>query len=81
MVSWWCKIGFHKWGRASYVHYHRSNILDWKQSCIICGKKITWVQPKGLNEKFYPIYWSKRLGWVFWIGLIAIVYLIYKSYV
>ncbi len=79
MTSWLCKIGFHKWGRAVYTHYNKSNVLDWRQDCKRCGKRITWVQPKGLNEKFHPIYWSKRIGWGFWIILIIIIYLVYNT--
>ena len=76
-----CKIGIHKWGRAVFTDYSiRSNILDWRQKCIHCGKRITWVQPKGLNEKFYPISWAKRKSWLFWVILLLMVYLIYRHF-
>ena len=74
-----CKIGIHKWGRATFVdHSIHSNILDWRQKCERCGKRITWVQPKGLDKKFYPISWAKRRSWLFWIILLIIGYLIYR---
>lgn len=80
MASWLCKIGIHKWGRANFMHHFSSNVLDWKQDCKLCGKRITWVQPKGLNEKFHPIYWSKRIGWIFWVMLIIVAYMVYMYY-
>ncbi len=76
-----CKIGIHKWGKATFVdHGFHSNVLDWRQECVRCGKRITWVQPKGLNEKFYPVSWAKRRSWLFWVILLLIGYLIYRYF-
>jgi len=81
MKQFLCIIGFHKWGRASFIdHSVHSSILDWKQKCDICGKKITWVQPKGLNENFYPISLAVRTGWLYWLILILLGYLAYKYF-
>jgi len=79
-MSWLCKIGIHHWGKAHYMYHFSSNVYDWRQVCKLCGKTITWVQPKGLNEKFYPIYWAKRIGWIFWVMLIIVAYMIYMYY-
>jgi hypothetical protein len=57
-----------------------SNVEDWKQRCVNCGKMVTWVQPKGLNERFYPIYWTKRRSWLFWLVLIIIGYSVYRYF-
>ena len=77
-----CKIGLHKWGRAHFIdHSIHSNILDWQQKCVRCEKRITWVQPKGISKKYYPIYWYKRTNWLFWlILLIIIIYLLNRHY-
>lgn len=73
-----CKLGLHKWGKATFVdHSFHSSVLDYKQRCLRCGKKITWVQPKGINQRFYPISWSKRNKWILWILLFILAYLIY----
>jgi hypothetical protein len=74
-----CLLGLHEWGRASFVDsgFHTS-VLDWKQKCDRCGKKITWVQPKGVNENFYPVSWAKKTSWLLWVILIIIGFLIYK---
>lgn len=66
-----CKIGVHKWNRATFLDCgSNSNVLNWKQSCDRCHKTITWVQPKGLNEKFYPLHHYKRSAKIFWFLVI-----------
>ncbi|MFT4343218.1 MAG: hypothetical protein ACMXYE_00555 [Candidatus Woesearchaeota archaeon] len=72
-----CKLGFHRWGRATFVdHGMHSSVRDWKQQCTACGKEISWVQPKGSNEKFYPVSFVKRNGSVLILGLGILVFLI-----
>ena len=75
-----CKLGIHRWGRATFIDMSiHSNVLDWKQSCVRCGKRITWVQPKGIQTEYHPKGWAKRRSPIFWIVVISIiVYLILK---
>ena len=81
MKPFLCKIGLHKWGRAVLTdHSIHSNVIDWRQRCVRCGKTITWIQPKGLNEKFYPVSWAKRRSWLFWTILLVIGYLVYRYF-
>ena len=45
--SFFCKIGFHKWGRSSFIdHGYESNIKDYKKRCEKCGKIKKWVKSK-----------------------------------
>lgn len=41
-----CKIGIHKYGKATFISGALSNVRDWKKSCEKCGKVKTWVQAK-----------------------------------
>jgi len=69
-----CTLGFHRWGRATYIDWGvGSNALDWKQKCSRCRKMIKWVQPKGVDMRFYPAYLAKRVNWWFWMGLVIFV--------
>lgn len=79
--SFLCKIGIHKWGRAYFIdHSIHSSILDWQQKCKRCGKRINWVQPKGINARYYPVYWFKRTNWLFWLIILAIIFWILKRF-
>jgi hypothetical protein len=76
-----CKIGFHKWGKAYFSDWGvYSNTRDYKQKCIRCSKLITWVQPKGINKRYYPIYWTKRTNWILVVALLIIGFLFYKYF-
>lgn len=69
-----CKLGIHKWDRATFLDSGiQSNVRDYKQKCKRCDKRITWVQPKGTNVKFYPQAWAKRRSWLFWLIIIIII--------
>ncbi|MBR9690754.1 hypothetical protein GOV08_03660 [Candidatus Woesearchaeota archaeon] len=51
--NFWCKIGFHKWGKSFYSDYGAtSNVLNYKKKCDRCGKVKTWVQAKGVVGKY-----------------------------
>jgi len=75
-----CRLGFHRWGRAVYETHALSNVLDYRQRCNRCGKTITWVQPKGLNIRFYPVYWGKRISWIVWLVIIiGVIYYLFQK--
>ena len=40
-----CKIGIHKWDRATFLSQTGSQVKDYKQRCLRCGKIKTWVKP------------------------------------
>ena len=45
--SFLCKIGFHKWTKPRHIsHGFRSRVLDVEKTCVLCGKKKTWVKGK-----------------------------------
>lgn len=48
--DFWCWIGLHKWGRATYHDLFSSNVRDWKKYCLKCKKVKTWVEPKKVEE-------------------------------
>ena len=39
-----CMLGFHKWGRATFLSETGSNVRDYKKKCERCGKVKTWVE-------------------------------------
>lgn len=78
-----CKLGFHKWDRPVFVSQLSSNILDYKMMCRRCRKTVRWVQPKGMNVRYYPTYLVERINWVFWaivIVLLLVAYLFMSFY-
>lgn len=44
--SFLCKIGLHKWGKATYISFSSSNVRDYKKRCQRCGKQKSWVGVK-----------------------------------
>ncbi len=79
-----CKLGLHDYGKAHYTeHGMYSNVRDFKQKCGRCGKIIRWTQPKGVDYRYYPKYWSKREYWKYlsWILIIlSILFLLRNNY-
>lgn len=74
MRDWWCRHGFHKWGESHFIDPGvGSNVRDHKQRCVKCGARRGWVQPKGLDEKYYPVSYSSNWKVLFWVIILAIV--------
>ena len=85
MKSIFCKLRIHNWGNATFFDsgFH-SSVRDYKQDCIRCHKRITWVQPKKLDVRFYPTSWFKKQSYFVWIIILfvtvyALILYIFKS--
>ncbi|RJQ16880.1 hypothetical protein C4573_02350 [Candidatus Woesearchaeota archaeon] len=73
-----CSIGIHAWNKPVFLDSGiHSSVRDYRQVCKKCGKRVTWVQPKNLDVRFYPKYWGHRLNWLsILLILLAIVIII-----
>ncbi|MEG3055407.1 MAG: hypothetical protein RQM90_04505 [Methanoculleus sp.] len=41
-----CRIGIHRWGRKRGYNEYSSNVIEWEQRCVRCGKKRRWIEAK-----------------------------------
>ena len=37
-----CRLGMHKWGKVNSQHQFGSNVIDYQQKCLRCGKVKRW---------------------------------------
>ena len=50
-----CKLRLHKYGKKTVLNHFSSNIIDYTQYCLICGKKKSWNKPKPVDsDEFNP---------------------------
>jgi hypothetical protein len=66
-----CKLGFHKWEKPTFTTNFSSNVVEWKMICSRCRNSTRWIQPKGVNVKYYPNYWLHKLNW--WFVLLVVI--------
>ncbi|MFW5638085.1 MAG: hypothetical protein ACOCG4_02350 [Methanoculleus sp.] len=41
-----CRIGIHRWGRKRGYNEYSSNVIEWEQQCVRCGKRRRWIEAK-----------------------------------
>ncbi|MBN2367611.1 hypothetical protein JXC34_01225 [Candidatus Woesearchaeota archaeon] len=68
-----CLLGLHNYSKPHYTDHFSSNVLDYRQKCGRCGHIITWTQPKGIDYKYYPVYWGKRKVGVYIVLVILVL--------
>ena len=44
--KFWCKLGFHKWGRWRGINIYSSNVIDRERRCRKCGKVVRKTEEK-----------------------------------
>jgi hypothetical protein len=40
-----CKVGIHRWSGTQSHHQFESNVIEYRQHCLRCGKTKRWNKP------------------------------------